>query len=308
MDFQVIIIGGSFAGQAAALQLARARRRVLLIDARRPRNRFARASHGFLGQDGKPPSEIIATAASQLAAYETVQYENGEAVDAIAVPGGFAVTLSDGRELTGERLILASGVRDILPELTGMQARWGVSVLHCPYCHGYELNGGPLGVLAGSPMAFHQAMLVPDWGPTTLFTQNAFDPAPEQRAALASRKVTIEPVPIVELLGASPALEAVRLADGRTIAVSGLFLAPRTVPASDLAERLGCAFVDGPTGPIISVGERGQTSVPGVFAAGDAASPMPNATLAAASGVMAAGAAHHSLIFGLEAAVPGAKP
>lgn len=121
----------------------------------------------------------------------------------------------------------------------------------------------------------------------------------KQAAALAARGVTIETTPIAELLGPSPALEAVRLTDGRTVPLFGLFIAPHTEPASDLAEQLGCTLTDGPTGPFISVNERQETSVPGVFAAGDAASPMANATFAAAAGAMAAGAAHHSLIYGL---------
>lgn len=300
MTHDVVIVGGSFAGQAAALQLARARRRVLLIDAKRPRNRFARHSHGFLGQDGEAPEAIIAAAGRQLAAYPTVEVREGAVVDASAVAGGFRVVLADGARETGRRLILAIGLRDTLPDLPGAEERWGVSLLHCPYCHGYELDRQPVGVLAGGLMAFHQAMLVPDWGPTTLFTQGAFEPTPEQRSALAARGVTIEPSPVVALLGDAPALAGVRLADGRTIAVAGLFLAPRTAPASDLAERLGCAFEEGPTGPLIRADGRGRTSVPGVFAAGDAASPMANATLAAAAGVLAAGSAHHSLIFGIE--------
>jgi len=167
----------------------------------------------------------------------------------------------------------------------------------CPYCHGYELNQRPLGVLARDQMAFHQAMLVQDWGTTTLFTQGLFSPTSEQVAALSSRGVKVEHTQIVELVGNAPTLDGVRLADGRTIELSALFTLPRTVPASDLAERLGCLFEDGPTGPIISTDERRQTSVPGVFAAGDAASPMPQATLAAAAGVIAAGSAHQSIIF-----------
>lgn len=300
MDFDVIITGGSFAGQAAALQLGRARRRVLLIDSGKPRNRFALTSHGFLGQDGRSPSGIIATATEQLARYATVERRAGEAVDAVATEDGVRLSLADGGEATARRLILATGVRDVLPDLPGLAERWGVSVLHCPYCHGYELNQRPIGVLARSEMALHQAMLVPDWGPTTLFTQGTFVPTPEQGAALAARGATVEEAPVAELLGQSPALEAVRLADGRTVKLFALFIAPQTKPASDLAERLGCALKDALTGPVIAVDEWQRTSVPGIFAAGDAASPMANATLAAASGVMAAGGAHHSLIHGIE--------
>ena len=302
--FDVIVIGGSFAGQAAALTLARARRRVLLVDEGCPRNRFARTSHGFLGQDGVPPSEVISIAARQLASYETVELRREKATDAAAAEGVFRVSLANGRTEIGKRVILATGVRDILPGLPGVEERWGVSVLHCPYCHGYELDRRPLGVLASNAMAFHHTMLVPDWGPTTLFTHGVFDPTPEQCSALAARGVAIERTPVVELLGETPLLEAIRLADGRIVRLSGLFVAPRTVPASDLAEGLGCAFEDGPTGPFIAADERRQTSVPGVFAAGDAASPMPNATLAAAAGVIAAGSAHQSLIFVGTEAIP----
>ncbi|MFD2249373.1 thioredoxin reductase (NADPH) [Pseudochelatococcus lubricantis] len=299
MDFEIIIVGGSFAGQAAALQLGRARKRVLLVDAGEPRNRFARSSHGFLGQDGQSPAGIIATARTQLAKYTTVKLHKGYAGKASASGAGFQVSLWDSGDVSAKRLILATGVRDKLPPLPGVEERWGVSVLHCPYCHGFELGQQPIGVLASSELVMHQAMLVPDWGPTTLFTQDVFVPNPEQSVALAARGVTIETTPIAELLGPSPALEAVRLTDGRTVPLFGLFIAPQTEPDIDLAGPLGCTFKDGPTGRFIAVNERQETSVPGVFAAGDAASPMANATFAAAAGAMAAGAAHHSLIYGL---------
>lgn len=304
MSFEVIIVGGSFAGQSAALQLARARRRVLLVDKKEPRNRFARSSHGFLGQDGEAPAAIMAKAARQLSAYPTVVQVEGEAVAARREDHTFRVRLADGREELGARLILAVGVRDTLPAVEGLEERWGVSVVHCPYCHGYELGGGPIGVLASGPNAVHQATLVPDWGPTTLFTQGVFEPDAEQEALLAERGAAIERTPIVELLGTAPALQAVRLADGRTVELAGLFVAPKTALSSDLGAQLGCAFEDGPTGPFIRVDGRQRTSVPGVLAAGDAASAMTNATLAAASGAMAGFGAHQSLIFGEPAERP----
>lgn len=164
MDFEIIIVGGSFAGQAAALQLGRARKHVLLVDAGEPRNRFARSSHGFLGQDGQSPAGIIATARTQLAKYTTVELHKGYAGKASASGSGFRVTLRDGGDVSAKRLILATGVRDKLPSLPGLEERWGVCVLHCPYCHGFELGQQPIGVLASSELAMHQAMLVPDWG------------------------------------------------------------------------------------------------------------------------------------------------
>ena len=297
MDFDIIVIGGSFAGQAAAIQLARARRHVLLLDARRPRNRFASESHGFLGQDGRPPSDIMAIAYEQLAPYPTVDIRETEAVAAEAVEGGFRVFTADGGAQKAKRLILATGVRDDLPPVPGLAERWGITVLHCPYCHGYELNQHPVGVLACNDLAFHQAMMVRDWGPTTLFTQEIFVPSPEQAGALRARDIAIEPSPVVELLGEAPALEAVTLADGREIRLSGLYLASETVLVGDLADRLGCEFKDGMTGPLIAVDAFQQTSVSGVFAAGDATQQMANATIAAASGVMAASGTHRSLVF-----------
>ena len=296
MIYDAIIVGGSFAGLSAAMQLARARRRVLLIDAGQPRNRFAAHSHGFLGQDGKTPQAIVQVARDQLAHYPTVSFLDGQAVNASAQAGTLRITMADGQTVQGQRLILATGLRDALPALPGLQERWGKTVLHCPYCHGYEVAGSPLGVMAAHPLSAHQAMLLPDWGPTTYFTQGEFEPDDEQAAVLQKRGVRIERSPIVELMGTAPSLDAVKLADGRRMAIHALFVAARTHMASPLAMQLGCAFNEGPLGPVIHVDEFRQTSVPNVYAAGDAAIPMSNATLASASGVMAGVCVHRSLV------------
>jgi thioredoxin reductase len=292
----VIIVGGSFAGLSAAMQLARARRTVLLIDAGLPRNRFADASHGFLGQDGQAPASIVREAGRQVTAYPTVEILQGEVLNAEAVPNGFRATLTGGRTALARKLILATGVVDILPETPGLKERWGASVMHCPYCHGYEHRDQPLGVMAGHPMSAHQAAMIPDWGPTTYFTQGAFEPDAPQRALLEARGVAIERSPIVALLGDAPALDAVRLADGRLVPLNGLFVAPAQRMASPLAQALGCAFDEGPVGPIIRTDALKTTTVVGVFAAGDAARPMQNATLASADGVLAGVSAHRALI------------
>lgn len=297
MNHDVIIIGGGFAGLSAAMQLARARRNVLLLDTGAPRNRHAAASHGFPGQDGRRPAEIRAALRAELGSYPTVTFRDAEATAASRQEGGFCLSLAAGSEVTARRIILAYGVRDTLPDLPGLSERWGASVLHCPYCHGYELNRQPVGVLARDELATHPAMLLPDWGPTTLFTQDTFKPTLEQRRTLLARGVTLEEVSIADLVGPAPALEAVRLADGREIPLAALFVAPKTAPASDLGAMLGCEMKDGPTGPCLVVDGMQASSVPGVFAAGDLANPMANATLAAAAGVMAGVAAHRSLIF-----------
>lgn len=296
MQYDAIVVGGSYAGLSAAMQLARARRRVLVIDAGLPRNRFAAAAHGFFGQDGKPPFAILDEATRQLCAYPTVELVRGEASSAREDDGGFAVTLSGDREERAAHLILATGVRDELPPIPGMQERWGVTVLHCPYCHGYEVRDQRLGVLATHPLSVHQATLIPDWGPTTFFTQGIVEPDDEEAARLAARGVRIERTPVVELLGETPALDAVRLSDGRVVPLAALFTAPRTHLASPLGEELGCAVDEGPLGPFLRVDDVKQTTVPGVYAAGDATSPMSNATFASASGVLAGLSVHRSLM------------
>ncbi|MGN6315638.1 NAD(P)/FAD-dependent oxidoreductase [Trinickia sp.] len=297
--YDVIVIGGSFAGLSAAMQLARARRRVLVLDSRRPRNRFATHAHGFLGQDGKAPGEIIDEATAQLTAYPTAHVAIGEASMAERVDDRFIVTQSDGSSSSADRLILATGIRDELPALPGLEERWGVSALHCPYCHGYEVADKRLGVLATHSLSIHQALLVPDWGPTTWFTQGIVEPSPEETALLAARNVQIERAPVVQVLGDAPNMAGLRLADGRVVEIDALFVGPRTQMASPLAEQLGCDFDNSPIGPLIRVDEWKQTTVPGVFAAGDAASAWSNATFASAAGVAAGVAAHRSLISGL---------
>jgi len=293
-SYEVIVVGGSFAGLSAALQLARARRRVLVIDAGSPRNRFARHSHGFLGHDGKSPTQIVGEALLQLVRYPTAEVKQGFAASAIRTATGFTVALDGGATYSAQRLILATGVRDELPDVPGLRERWGETVVHCPYCHGYELDG-PLGVLAVHPASMHQAMLVPDWGPTTLFTQGLLEPDEAESAQLEARGVRTEHQPVVELLGDAPRLDGVRLADDRIVPLGGLFVAPKTSMASPLAEQLGCVFEEGPLGTVIRIDGTGGTSVPGVFAAGDAATLFTNATRAAAAGVMAGVAAHRSL-------------
>ena len=295
MSLDAIVVGGSYAGLSAAMQLARARRTVLVVDSGRPRNRFAAVGHGFFAQDGKPPFEILRSASEQLTVYPTVRIVHGEVATVENAGDGFSVVLADGAQAHAARLVLATGMRDELPPISGMEERWGRSVLQCPYCHGYEVADHPLGVIANHPMSGHQALLIPDWGPTTYFTQGTFEPSPEEAAQLAVRRVRIERVPVVELLGPTPALEAVRLADERVLPMHAVFTAPVSHMASPLAEALGCAFDQGPLGAFIRTDDWKRTTVEGVYAAGDAASPFQNASLAAASGVMAGVGAHQSL-------------
>lgn len=297
--YHVVVIGGSFAGLAAAIQLGRARRRVLVVDGGKPRNRFSRSSHGFLGQDGRPPAEILATFREQVLAYPTVRFQAAEVDDAReSGEGDFAVALSTGETLRAQRLILATGVVDELPPVPGLRERWGVTVLHCPYCHGYEVGDRRLGVLASSEMSVHQAQLLVDWSAdVTLFANAALELTGEQRADLAARGVRIEEEAVDALLGEAPGLAGVRLRDGRMVELDAVFTGSRTHMASPLAERLGCALDDGPFGPVVWTDMWKETTVPGVYCAGDAARTPHNATWAAADGAAAGVAAHRSLVF-----------
>ncbi len=294
MNYEVIIVGGSYAGMSAGLQLARARRRILVLDTGQRRNRFAQSAHGFLAQDGRNPGAIADEARKQLLAYPTVEWLSQAAVDVKQDGNGYVVTAANGQQYSALRLILAAGVKDELPDIPGLAERWGQSVFHCPYCHGYELKGGPIGVLAATPMALHHALMLPDWGPTTLFLNQIFEPDAEQLASLERRGVDIEREPVIAL-GGDP-LE-LTMATGRVVQLAGLFTQPHTRMASPLAAQLGCAFEAGPMGDFIKVNAMHETTVPGVFACGDASVAAGNVASAVGDGARASAAAHQSLIF-----------
>ncbi|PRD15042.1 NAD(P)/FAD-dependent oxidoreductase [Pantoea coffeiphila] len=295
MTFEAIVIGGSYAGLSAGLQLARARRKILMIDAGLRRNRFIGHSHGFLGQDGREPGQIVDEARRQLMAYPSVEWLAQSAIGVKIEAGGFIVSTQDERSFHGLRLILATGVVDELPGIPGLQERWGKQVFHCPYCHGYELNGGPIGVLAASPGAIHHAMMLPDWGPTTFFLNQVFEPDSEQLAGLAARGVLLEREAVIAIGGDTQI--NITLADGRVCKLAGVFTQPRTRMASPIAAALGCEFEEGPTGPFIKVDAMRETSVSGVFACGDASLAAGTVAIAVGEGARTGSAVHHSLIY-----------
>ena len=297
MRHDAIIIGGSFAGLSAAMYIARARRWVRVVDAGSPRNRFAAHSHGFFAQDGSAPGAMLATARAQVAAYPTASFVEGEAAGAAGEADGFSVTLASGEVLESRRLVLAFGISDELPAIPGLAERWGASVLHCPYCHGYEFSGQRLGVLSVSPMSLHQAMLIAEWGPTTLYLDGGPEPDPEALAALRERGVAIEPAPVRALHGDGARLFAVELDDGRMSDVDALYLGPRTRLNSDIAQQLGCETDEGTWGRVVRTDDQRTTTVPGVFAAGDITRSAHNVTWASADGVTAGTALHRSLVF-----------
>lgn len=296
--FDVAVLGGGYAGLSAALQLARARRAVAVVDAGERRNRMARHAHGFLGRDGDPPGDIAREGREQLLAYPGVQWVEGRATAAERSDNGFLVDTDQGR-VSAARLVLALGIVDELPALEGVDERWGRRVFHCPYCHGHELARRPdaepaIGVLAAGDTAVHQALLLTDWGRVTLLPCAGWQPDAEQQALLKTRDVVVEAVPADRLLRES----TVELADGRRLDFAGLFTQTRTRVASPIPEALGCEMSACPTGVHIHVDAAQATSVPGVWACGDVARASGSVALAVGEGALAGIAAHQSLVLG----------
>jgi thioredoxin reductase len=299
MHYDAIIIGGSFAGLSAAIYLARARRSVLVIDAGKPRNRFAAQSHGLFAQDGSSPGAMIKTAREQVSAYPTVSFVDGVAADAWKEDGRLVVALEDGAVHSSARLLLAFGVSDVLPKITGLAERWGQSVIHCPYCHGYEFSERRLGVLQLSPVSQHQALLISEWGPTTFFLNGGAAPDDAVLEQFKKRGIVIESRPIGALVGPGADLSHVQLSDGATLALDALYIGPRQYLTSPIAEQMGCKLNEGPFGPSIAVDDMKMTSVPDVYAAGDITKGGGHTvTFASADGVTAGLAIHRSLAFG----------
>ncbi|AQU81311.1 MULTISPECIES: NAD(P)/FAD-dependent oxidoreductase [unclassified Halomonas] len=296
MSFDAVIIGGSYAGMAAGLQLARARRRILLVDAGQPRNRFASHSHGFLTQDGTPPAEIAAEARGQLMEYPTVEWRTGQVEAVTGAVDNFLVELADGSTYQARRIILAAGVTDKLPDLPGLTEQWGKHVFHCPYCHGYELGKEGIGVLATSELAMHHGLMLPDWGATTLFLNDAFEPNAEQLAQLKARGTQVEYGAAARLNVQADGVELM-IQGGRVFPLAGLFVAPR-IQLSPLVAQLGCELEESPVGSIVKTDTLQATSIPGVFACGDVARAVGTVSFAVADGAMAGLSAHRTLMFG----------
>lgn len=293
MTYDVIVVGGSYAGLSAATQIARTRRPVLVIDSQQRRNRFATHSHGFLGQDGRAAADIAADGKEQLLRYPNAAWLAAKALNIEGEEGTFLIQ-TDNELVRGKRVILATGIVDELPAIEGLKERWGQSVFHCPYCHGYELNAGPIGVIASGELSMHHAQMLPDWGTVTLFTNQSFVPDESQRQSLSDRGVTIDENRIRRISGQAD----VELEDGSTKQMNGLFTLSRTHMASPLAEQAGCIFDAGPLGEYIQVNPMTKkTSVPGIYACGDAARATGNVAIAVADGAQAGVGAHFSLLF-----------
>ncbi|MGW2233196.1 NAD(P)/FAD-dependent oxidoreductase [Streptomyces sp. NPDC001759] len=285
-QYEVIVVGGGAAGLSAALVLGRARRRTLVVDAGEPRNAPAAHMHGYLTRDGMPPAEFLATGREEIARYG-VELVRDRAVD---VAPGFTVSLASGRTVRARRLVVATGLKDEPPAVPGVAERFGRDVLHCPYCHGWEVRDRAFGVLATTPMSVHQALMVSQWSKdVTLFlhTVDEREPTDDDLRRLATAGVKVVPGEVAELVVEGDRLTGVRLADGATHAREVVFVAPRAVPRTDLLERLGAELRETPFGAYPVVDETGRTTVPGVWAAGNAMGFAEQVVNAAAGGYRA---------------------
>lgn len=292
-----IIIGGSFAGLTAATYIARGRRSVRVIDAGRPRNRFAEHSHGFFAQDGSNPAVMLETARSQVLAYPSVEITKGRAIGGTGGIDEFSIELDTGETVHGRRLIFAFGISDELPDIPGLAERWGNSVIHCPYCHGYEFSDKKLGVLNLSPMSVHQAMLIAEWGPTTFYLNGLDEPDAATLLELEKRGINIEFAKVIGLRGEGNSLAEIELADGRMSLAEALYIAPRNRLNSSIAEQFGCTLEDMPLGKIIKTDEMKATNIAGIYAAGDVSRGAHSVAWSVSDGVTAGVSAHRSLVF-----------
>lgn len=297
--YDCIVVGGGAAGLSAALVLGRARRRTLLIDAGRQSNRPAHGIGGLLGHDGRPPAELYALGREELATYPSVTVRDGEVTAGEHDGEGFTLTLADGTVERARRVILATGMDYRFPELPGAAERWGGTVFHCPFCHGWEVREQPLAVLDDGASGLHRAQLLRMWSDdVTLLTNGPTTLTADERAQLDRAGVEIDEREVAGLTGDAPALEAVTFADGSTRPCGGLLVPITLHQRSDLADRLGATAADAtPLAPApVAIDAMGQTAAEGVVAAGDVTAEMPAVANAIAAGSRAAAKVVQSLM------------
>ena len=289
-ELDVVVIGGGAAGLSGALMLARARRSVVVVDAGTPRNAPAAGVHGLLGRDGTPPAGLLDRGRAEVRSYggEIVRGE----VETVERDGDrFAVRVAGGGTLRARRLLVTTGLVDELPDVPGLRERWGRDVVHCPYCHGWEVRDRAIGVLATGPMSVHQALLFRQWSAdVTLFTHRAPAPDPEQAERLAARGIAVVTGEVAALEVAGDRLTGLRLADGTVIAREVVAVAPRMVARAGLLESLGLRAVEHPSGAgeHVPADPTGRTEVAGVWVAGNVTDLSAQVGTAAAAAAFAA--------------------
>jgi thioredoxin reductase len=283
----VVVIGGGAAGLSAALTLARARRRVTVVDAGEPRNAPAAGVHGLLALDGLSPVELLARGREEVVGYAG-EIVAGEVADVSCASYGFTAVLRDGEVLRARRLLIATGLVDELPDIPGVREQWGHGVLHCPYCHGWEVRDRRVGVLATGPMSVHQALMFRQWSPHVGFFAADEALAPEDRERLQALDIAIVEGPISRLEADAQRVTGVRLVDGRLIAVDVAVVSPRMVARAAPFAGIGIAPTEHPAGWFIEADPTGVTGVPGVWVAGNASDLSAQVGAAAAQGARAA--------------------
>src|ERR1700740_2889851 len=295
----VIIIGGSFAGLAAALQLGPARPRptVAFSDPGLRPNRFPGPSHGLLGHDHKPPLDILAEARQQLARYPAISLVNARADSVSGAIDDFSVLTADGERLGARRLILSYGVVDQMPDVPGFVEGWGTSIVPCPYCDGFEVADQHWGLVWSGPQSHNYVRLFHDWTDTLTLFADGHDIPPDIRADLAHRNIPVVDGRIIEIAHRGGHNATVKLDTGPNVAVDILFAHPRSKPSASLHESRGLATVNTPLGIVLKVDERRETSMPGIYAAGDLANPlMPSVTVASSHAATAGISAQQSML------------
>jgi thioredoxin reductase len=292
-DYDVAVVGGGAAGLSAALVLSRARRRVLVVDSGAPRNAPAAHMHGFLSREGLPPGELLAIGRAEVEGYGGNVVAG--AVTALVSEGGsgFTMVLSDGERVSARRLVVATGLRDELPDTPGLRERWARDVLHCPYCHGYEVRDQRLGVLGTSAESVRYAQIVRQWSDDVVYFPPSGMLTDAERAQLSSRAIEVVEGSVRRVVVEDDRLSSVEMDDGRTVLTSALFVPPRFIPNNELLISIGCDIDD--KGWVVS-DDTGRTNVPGVWVAGNVANPRAQVITAAGEGSAAAIAINADLV------------
>ncbi|MFC6042465.1 NAD(P)/FAD-dependent oxidoreductase [Nocardioides hankookensis] len=301
-SFDVIVVGGGAAGLSGALALGRARRSVLVVDAGDPRNAPASHVHNYLGREGTPPAELYAIGREEVAAYG-VEVRRARATTAARTDGGFELSLDDGSVVAARRLLVTTGLTDVLPDVAGLAERFGRDVLHCPYCHGWEARDQAVGIIASNPFAVHGAQLWGQWtSDVTLFLNGRPALSVEDAEKLAARGVTVVEGPVAAVVVEDDRLTGVRLASGELVARDVLVAAPQFVANSDLLSSLGLEpepqemFGEVFGYAVPATDPTGRTAVPGVWVAGNVTDLRAQVISAAAGGLNAAAMINMDLI------------
>lgn len=292
--FEVIIIGGSYSGLSAAMSLGRSLRQVLVIDSGLPCNRQTPHSHNFITQDGEKPAVISAKAKLQVDIYKTVQFYNGLAVKALKTESGFEIETESGVVFTSRKVLFATGVKDLLPEIEGFAACWGISVLHCPYCHGYEVKNEKTAIIANGEMGYEYAKLISNWTKDLrLCTNGKSELTLEQTQTLKNHGVLILEEEIDSFDHKDGYIKNIIFKNGEKVEVKAIYARPPFEQHCSIPETLGCESNEQ---GLLKVDAMQKTNIPGVFASGDCTTPMRSVAIAVSTGSFAGAVINKELI------------